>query len=502
MSADGLTLFFGTDRVGGYGAYDIWMTTRVAVNEPWGEPINLGAPVNSTGYDFAPSISADGLDLYFGSNRNGYFDLWVATRATPEHDWDTPVRLPATVTGAGITEAGPSISADGLSLFFKAFERPGGHGGDDLWVTTRPTRSDPWGSPINLGSTVNSSHHDHAPSISSDGLSLYFGSNRPGGYGDWDLYVTTRATAEDEWGSPVNLGPTVNTLSSEAIPCISFGAQALYFATYPKPRGGVGRSDLWKVPILPVVDFTGDFQVGIEDLLILIEHWGQNEPSVDMGPTPFGDGVVNVLDLEVLMNYWGQELPDPALLAHWALDETEGDIAYDSAGVNDGVLNGDPLWQSSQGMKEGALQFDGQDDHVSTNPALNPAEMPFSVFAWVKGAVPEQVIISQQDGADWLLTDSQGCLMTNLESGGRGRGGPLMSEMLIADDNWHCIGLVWDGLDRILYVDEIEVGRDRQAGLMDAYSGFHIGAGHDLDPRSFWAGMIDDVRIYDRVVIP
>jgi len=77
-----------------------------------------------------------------------------------------------------------------------------------------------------------------------------------------------------------------------------------------------------------------------------------------------------------------------------------------------------------------------------------------------------------------------------------------MSEMLIADDNWHCIGLVWDGLDRILYVDEIEVGRDRQAGLMDAYSGFHIGAGHDLDPRSFWAGMIDDVRIYDRVVIP
>ncbi|GAI23484.1 unnamed protein product, partial [marine sediment metagenome] len=102
------------------------------------------------------------------------------------------------------------MSADGLSLYF-ASQRSGGYGGIDLWVTTRATTEDDWGTAVNLGPVVNSSARDARPSISSDGLSLFFGSDRPGGLGGRDLYVTTRATIDDDWRTPVNLGPIVNS---------------------------------------------------------------------------------------------------------------------------------------------------------------------------------------------------------------------------------------------------------------------------------------------------
>ncbi|TKJ24534.1 MAG: hypothetical protein CEE41_05395, partial [Hadesarchaea archaeon B3_Hades] len=103
------------------------------------------------------------------------------------------------------------------------------------------------------------------------------------------------------------------------------------------------------------------------------------------------------------------------LVAHWALDEAEGDIAYDSAGVNDAFVIGDPVWQPADGQVDGALKFDGINDYVETDFVLNPADGPFSVLVWVKGGVPGQAVLSQADGANWLCTDSVGGnLMTGL----------------------------------------------------------------------------------------
>jgi len=87
-----------------------------------------------------------------------------------------------------------------------------------------------------------------------------------------------------------------------------------------------------------------------QDILKMIQYWGQNEPSVDLN----GDGIVDEKDLEVLMDYWQQDVNDPTLLSHWALDEVEGTVAYDSAGVNDAFLVGDPVWQSDCGNIDGA----------------------------------------------------------------------------------------------------------------------------------------------------
>jgi hypothetical protein len=264
---------------------------------------------------------------------------------------------------------------------------------------------------------------------------------------------------------------------------------------------------MYEVPIIPILDFNGDGIVEIGDLLFLIESWGQDDSTTDIGPAPWGDGIVDVQDLEVLMSYWGQEVEDPTLAAHWKLDEAEGSIAEDSAGDNNGVVFGDAVWQPDGGMIKGALQFDGIDDYVSTPFVLNPADGSFSVFAWIKGGATGQVIFSQSNGANWLMADSDlGCLMTELmpPAVGRFRPQPLKSESVITDDQWHRVGFVWDGSYRFLYVDDIEVAKDNaaQSQLKSATGGLYFGAGKSLDPASFFSGLIDDVRIYNRAVTP
>jgi N-acetylneuraminic acid mutarotase len=254
--------------------------------------------------------------------------------------------------------------------------------------------------------------------------------------------------------------------------------------------------------IAPSPDFNGDGTVDIKDLERLIESWGQDDPLWDIAPQPFGDGIVDALDLELLMSYWGQPVDDPTLIAHWTLDEAEGAIAYDSAGVNDALVVGGTAWQPSGGQVNGALQFEGIDGCAVTDSILNPASGSFSVFAWIQGGAPDQVILSQQGSANWLaLNPSWGCLMTDLRSSGRG-GCPLQSEVVVTDGNWHRVGFVWDGLYRTLYIDDILVAEDTQKGLESSIGGLNIGRGSSSAAGTFWSGLIDDVRIYNRIVSP
>jgi len=250
-----------------------------------------------------------------------------------------------------------------------------------------------------------------------------------------------------------------------------------------------------------VVDFNSDGIVDIKDLLRLIESWDKADPIVDIGPRPFGDGIVDAADLEVLMSCWGQEIPSPYLIAHWKLDEQEGSVAIDSAGVNDATVIGVPAWQLAGGRIGGAMQFDGA-TLIAADTVLSPADGPFSVFAWVKGGAPGQVILSQQTGHDWLVLHSvTGALMSELKSAGR-LGKALSSDAIITDSDWHRVGFTWDGSNRTLYVDDILVGEDTDVGLAACHGGLNIGCGEDMTPATFFTGLIDDVRIYNRVVKP
>ena len=270
---------------------------------------------------------------------------------------------------------------------------------------------------------------------------------------------------------------------------------------YPGWENGVSTAEECNL-IPPQPDFNGDGLVDTKDLLRLIESWGEDDPVVDMASAPFGDGVVDTLDLELLMTYWKQSFDDPTLTTHWALDEAEGGVAYDSAGVNDASVVGGIAWLPGGGHVDGTLQLNGVDGSAVAGPVLNPAGGPFSVFAWIQGGGPGQVVISQLDGANWLSLDpSWGYLMTELCSSGRS-GGPLQSEMAIADGLWHRIGFVWDGLYRSLYVDDILVAQDAQQGLGQSIGGLNIGCGMNSASGTFWSGLIDDVRIYNRAVRP
>ena len=268
ISADGFSLYLIHDKPATEPVlWDISVSVRASIDEPWGVPVNLGPPINSASKDYCPSISADGLELYFASQRPGGFgskhDLWVTMRTTTNDEWGEPVNLgPPVNTETG--ETAPCISSDGLTLFFRSGNRPGGFGSGDIWMTTRTGAHDPWGEPQNLGPMVNSSVPEYYMSVSADGLVLIFDSTREGGLGNRDLYYTRRRTTDDDWGPPVNLGSAVNSPDWDGCPNISGDGSTLYFCS-GRP-GMYYNRDIWQAPIIPIVDFTGDGIVDSTDM--------------------------------------------------------------------------------------------------------------------------------------------------------------------------------------------------------------------------------------------
>jgi len=258
-------------------------------------------------------------------------------------------------------------------------------------------------------------------------------------------------------------------------------------------------------------DLNNDWKVDFSDFAVFAQCWKTEDLRGDIGPVPRPDGVLDVQDLALMSEYWLREIPELGLFAHWKVDETEGFIAHDSAGSHAAfVLSVNPLWRPTGGRIAGALELDGIDDSVSTPFVLNPAEGAFSVFAWIKAGSPGQVIISQAGGtgtgATWLGTRlSDGTLMSALVSSGR-LAGPLVSNAVITDGQWHHIGLVWDGSYRTLYVDDGEAAKDAQpqSQPISANGGLYIGAGSAGrgEAGSFWSGLIDDIKIYDRALTP
>jgi Tol biopolymer transport system component len=252
LSADGLTLYFVSDRPGGHsGSAELWMSTRATTLDPWQTPVNVGPPINSQSAA-SPSISSDGLELFFDNGLRvrpggqGSGDIWYARRPTTSSPWNEPQNLGPIVNGP-FNDGVPKLSRDGLSLFF-ASDRPGGAGGRDIWVTSRRSREEPWTAPLNLGPTVNGPGSDWCPALSTDGLMLMFQSDRPGGLGGDDFWLSTRSSVSAPWAVAIHLGPEINTPADEAKPEFSLdGRMLMFMSTRP---GGVGSLDIWEIPIL------------------------------------------------------------------------------------------------------------------------------------------------------------------------------------------------------------------------------------------------------------
>lgn len=264
ISRDGLSLYFASDRPGGMGVLDIYVSERATTEDPWGPPRNLGSPINSNSPDLAPDLSDDGHYLFFHSGRAGGcggLDLYAAFRRDP-HDnmgWEAPVNLGCEINGP-FNDAGPALThhdGDGTPTLYFTSTRPGGSGDFDIYKS-KFVRDDAdtdggagefqqghWG-PATFVPELSGPFRDTRITIARDGLELFISSDvtgRPGGIGGQDVWRATRATDSDSWSAPVNLGPGVNSTAFDGAPALSWDGTTLYF--FSARSGGLGGNDLY-----------------------------------------------------------------------------------------------------------------------------------------------------------------------------------------------------------------------------------------------------------------
>jgi Tol biopolymer transport system component len=248
QSPDGLSLYIASNRPGGLGGQDIWVAHRDEPRGPYGAPVNLGAPVNSAVDDFCPSPTR-GRRLFFVSARSGGCggpDIYV-TRLDLD-GWRAPRNLGCTINSAA-GEASPSLFRDdaGHSVLYFSSARPGGFesGGTDSDIYF----SVDFGAP-QLAPGLNTASEDSRPNVRKDGLEVVFDSTRPGGFGGPDIWTALRPNDLAVWTTPVNLGATINTAATESRASLSWDGLTMVFGSNragsePDPNEGPTMADVY-----------------------------------------------------------------------------------------------------------------------------------------------------------------------------------------------------------------------------------------------------------------
>jgi len=209
-------------------------------------PKNLGTNINTPYDDYHPSITVDDNTIIYTTNlptsnpRVKQEDLFSSTKNG--ENWNKSVPLSSINTSTN--EGAQSITADGKTMFFTICGAPGGLGSCDIYMSKKIGGQ--WIKPINLGEPINSKYWESQPSCSADGRTLYFASNRPGGNGKKDIYVSHLQNGQ--WTKPVNLGPEINTKNDDESPYIHADGTTLYYAT--DGLAGMGKKDIFGTKLI------------------------------------------------------------------------------------------------------------------------------------------------------------------------------------------------------------------------------------------------------------
>jgi outer membrane protein OmpA-like peptidoglycan-associated protein len=200
------------------------------------KPENLGLNINTPNQEYLPTITADDSTLIF-TRRSNQEDFYISKRTAS--GWDKAVTLSTAINTPG-NEGAQCISPDGQYLYFAGCSRPDGLGKCDIYYSKLVGNE--WSKPVNIGEPINSIYWESQPSISPDGKTLYFVSDRKGGYGSYDIY-RSNYLGNGKWSRPVNLGPNINTEAVEFSPFIHNDNQTLYFSSNGWP--GFGENDIF-----------------------------------------------------------------------------------------------------------------------------------------------------------------------------------------------------------------------------------------------------------------
>lgn len=201
---------------------------------------SLGHLVNSPVFDGSPTVSGDETELIFTSGRDGQQDLFVSTRPSQQDTWREPVNLGPLVNDSISDDFSPRLSNDGTVLYFGSFDRREGFGKGDMYVATRASRQHPWGHATNLGPRLNTEEFEAFPTPTADGNTLYFNRSTTFDSQNSDIYVTSRSGPDDEWSEPTRAPSGINTQRAEFSPSLTSDGNTLYFAS---ERGG--HIEIW-----------------------------------------------------------------------------------------------------------------------------------------------------------------------------------------------------------------------------------------------------------------
>jgi hypothetical protein len=188
------------------------------------------AALSSAGFEAKPDISDDKLTLLFASDQTksaGDLDLWMTTRPDLSSPWG-PQQNVSELNFLNERDHTPTTTADGLLILFSS-SRPGGLGTDDAWMATRADTSSPWNAPVHVPE-LSSSARDMGFTMTPDGLEVFFTSNRPGGQGNFEIYTSSRPTRQSAWAAPT-LVAEINSPLDDRFPTITGDGLNLYFSS-------------------------------------------------------------------------------------------------------------------------------------------------------------------------------------------------------------------------------------------------------------------------------
>ena len=244
LTADGLELYFLSTRSGGPGSGDVWRSTRGGASAPWGTP-ELVTEVSTSSQEKSPAVSADGLTLWVASDRaggKGGLDIWVSTRPDRSSAWSTPVPVPA-LNSSG--DEIPRPPGQGQVVMPLAVRPSSGSGQYQIDFAARSGGDAAWGAPI-ARPDVDTANTDVDGFLLDDGLTLYFSSDRAK-KGDQDLFVATRAGVDASFEQFEAIA-ALNSSSDDRDPWLSADGSELYFSSsrtgnlkiYRATRSGTG----------------------------------------------------------------------------------------------------------------------------------------------------------------------------------------------------------------------------------------------------------------------